>query len=319
MCIRDRIKTNECNLMDNWQSEIEKCKLENDNSIKIEVPFIKSRTAKKVVRLRELIELGNKYNNELLTLADQLKTEQADFQKSSWEIHKLYKLPEDVETQLIQKSQKKGIDVVHALNANIPRVAEDEVRQAKGEYDLGDISIQAQTVSEEMLSAYSKLDKTLESLKQAFELRQTEIQKEKKQIKQDITRLRALLDSEIQLQAKNVLRIEELEAKTLVCEVLPKNVIKDCAPLKVRASKMETEMNILEARTQLLFKQIQKIMDENQSDESIKAQKDSVKAMKEAAELRAQEDSYVEAEEVMPVPELPKELKPMHHLKEKVN
>ena len=47
----------------------------------------------------------------------------------------------------------------------VPRVAEDEVRAAKGEYEVSDISIQAQTVSEEMLSAYKKLDQALESLK----------------------------------------------------------------------------------------------------------------------------------------------------------
>ena len=44
---------------------------------------------------------------------------------------------------------------------------------------------------------------------------------------------------------------------------MPKNAIKDCAPLKVRASKMETEMNILEARTGLIFKEIEKLMSEN--------------------------------------------------------
>ena len=34
-------------------------KLENENSIKVEMPFIKERKAKKVHRLKELIELGN--------------------------------------------------------------------------------------------------------------------------------------------------------------------------------------------------------------------------------------------------------------------
>eukprot|EP00828_Plagiopyla_frontata_P004669 TRINITY_DN1174_c0_g1_i3.p1 TRINITY_DN1174_c0_g1~~TRINITY_DN1174_c0_g1_i3.p1 ORF type:complete len:433 (-),score=86.23 TRINITY_DN1174_c0_g1_i3:14-1312(-) len=313
----EQIKTNGCNEYDDWQYAIEKYKLENENSEKVEVPFIKERKAKKVARLRELIELGNQYDAEMLALVEQLKAEQADFQKSSWEIHQLYKMPDDTAIELLQKG-KKQIDVVRALNANIPRVAEDQVRSAKAEYDIGEISIQAQTVSEEMLSAYKRIESALESVKQAFELRQQEIKKEKDQIKEDITRLRALLDKEIQVQNENLLKIEEIQAKILVCEVMPKNAIKGCNPLRVRANKMQTEMTILEARTQLIFQEIEKLMDENQSAEQIQAQKESVRAMKEAAALRSEEDSYVYQEEVMPPAEPPKELKPIHHLKEVV-
>ena len=41
--------------------------------------------------------------------------------------------------------------------------------------------------------------------------------------------------------------------------------------------------------------------------------------MQEAAALRKEEESYIYEEEVLPASEPPKELKPKHHLKEKVN
>ena len=47
-----------------------RCKLENDNSINVEVPFIKERRAERVKRLKKLIELGDQYDTELLTLVE---------------------------------------------------------------------------------------------------------------------------------------------------------------------------------------------------------------------------------------------------------
>ena len=43
---------------------------ENDNSINVEVPFIKERRAERVKRLKKLIELGDQYDTELLTLVE---------------------------------------------------------------------------------------------------------------------------------------------------------------------------------------------------------------------------------------------------------
>lgn len=51
------IKELKCNNVDQWQSVIEELKLQNQNSIEIEIPFLQNRKAKKVERLKQLMAL----------------------------------------------------------------------------------------------------------------------------------------------------------------------------------------------------------------------------------------------------------------------
>jgi len=63
----------------------------------VEIPFLKERKDKKVARLKQLIDFGDHFAAEMMTLVNQLKAEQGDFMASSWEIQQLYKLPKDSE------------------------------------------------------------------------------------------------------------------------------------------------------------------------------------------------------------------------------
>jgi len=118
-----------------------------------------------------------------------------------------------------------------------------------------------------MYTAYHKLEGALVTLQQSFDRREKDIVKEKNDLKDDITRLRGLITAEYALQNENNAKITELADKIAKCDHLPKDTVKDCGPIKVRIAKMETEMTILEARTDLIFKEVEKIMKENQSPE----------------------------------------------------
>ena len=77
---------------------------------------------------------------------------------------------------------------------------------------------------------------------------------EKNQIKEDIIRLRAMITNEHGIQGKNAEKIAEVEAKIAACLDKPTSIEKDCEPLKTRAAKLNTEIDIMNARTNLLHK-----------------------------------------------------------------
>ena len=110
-----------------------------------------------------------------------------------------------------------------------------------------------------------------------------------------------------------------MEGKIGACAGKPTNVEKDCEPIKMRAAKMNTEIDIIMARTMKLYKQIGELMDENESDEEIGAKRDQVAAEKAAALEKAEEMTYIVEEDpsTRPGPYVdPQERKPVHHLKE---
>ena len=94
----------------------------------------------------------------------------------------------------------------------------------------------------------------VEDLKSAFEYKQDEVREEKRQLKEDIIRIRALLAGEEAIQGRNAGKIGEMEGKIAACADKPTSVEKDCEPIKMRAAKMNTEIDIIMARTMKLYK-----------------------------------------------------------------
>ena len=109
-----------------------------------------------------------------------------------------------------------------------------------------------------------------------------------------------------------------MEGKIAACDGKPTNVEKDCEPIKMRAAKMNTEIDIIMARTMKLYKSLGELMDENESDEEIGAKKEEMAAERAAAQEKAEEMSYVVEEDPStragPYTD-PEERKPIHHLK----
>ena len=65
-----------------------------------------------------------------------------------------------------------------------------------------------------------------------------------------------------------------MEGKIGACANKPTSIEKDCEPIKMRAAKMNTEIDIIMARTMKLYKQIGELMEENESHEEIGAKKE---------------------------------------------
>ena len=63
-----------------------------------------------------------------------------------------------------------------------------------------------------------------------------------------------MVQNEEGIQAKNTEKIAEIEAKILACEGKPTNIEKDCEPIRIMAAKLNTEIDIMNARTNLLTK-----------------------------------------------------------------
>ena len=84
-----------------------------------------------------------------------------------------------------------------------------------------------------------------------------------------------------------------MEGKVVACTGLPMSVEKDCEPIKMRAAKLNTEIDIIMARTMKLYKQLGQLMEENESAEEIAAKKDEMEAERKAAEKKAQEMEFV--------------------------
>ena len=59
-------------------------------------------------------------------------------------------------------------------------MAKDELSEAKTQYEVADISIQAEAARDEMESAALKMQKLVEDLKSAFEYKQEEVKEEKR-------------------------------------------------------------------------------------------------------------------------------------------
>lgn len=56
------------------------------------------------------------------------------------------------------------------------------------------------------------------------------------------------------MQASNAAKIAEIEGRIAGCAGKPMNIEKDCEPIKMRAAKMNTEIDIIMARTLKLYK-----------------------------------------------------------------
>eukprot|EP00828_Plagiopyla_frontata_P035150 TRINITY_DN45_c0_g1_i2.p1 TRINITY_DN45_c0_g1~~TRINITY_DN45_c0_g1_i2.p1 ORF type:complete len:408 (-),score=90.93 TRINITY_DN45_c0_g1_i2:186-1409(-) len=313
-CVKS-IKELKCNNLDQWQSVIEELKLQNQNSIDIEVPFLKNRKAKKVERLKQLIGTTDQFDGEMLEIVGKLAAQQGELLKGAFEVNAMYKLPKPEPVEFVQQD----INVPASLNADVPKVAREEITKAKSQYEVADISIQAEAARDEMESAAMKMQKVIEDLQQSFEFKQNEVREEKRQLKDDIIRIRALLANEQAIQDRNTAKIGEMEGHIGACAGKPTNVEKDCEPIKMRAAKMNTEIDIIMARTMKLYKQVGQLMDENEEDSEIGAKKEQIAAEKAAAKEKAEEMSYIIEEDPSsragPYVD-PQERKPVHHLKE---
>eukprot|EP00828_Plagiopyla_frontata_P030412 TRINITY_DN395_c0_g2_i1.p1 TRINITY_DN395_c0_g2~~TRINITY_DN395_c0_g2_i1.p1 ORF type:complete len:391 (-),score=95.16 TRINITY_DN395_c0_g2_i1:103-1275(-) len=303
-----------CNNIDQWESVIHELKLENENSLTIEIPFLKQRKLKKQMRLRELIQVSDAYDQEMLEIVTQLELEHQSVIQTIKEIEIMYKLPKHIpeQTGFVQQL----VNVPASLNTNVADVAGNELTEAKTKYEIADESIQAQTVMNEMISAGKKIQQSMVAVAKAFEAKQKELFEEKQQLKDDIIRIRALITHEEGIQAKNTEKIAEFEAKILACVGQPTNIEKDCEPIRIMAAKLNTEIDIMNARTNLLTKQINFLVELNQSPEQIKEYKEGINAAAQAASDRAAEMEYVTGEIIYEAPQDPKEKKPIHHLKE---
>jgi len=157
-------------------------------------------------------------------------------------------------------------------------VAKEGLTKARNEYEVADISIQAGAARDEMESAAIKMQKVMEDLKAAFEFKQSEVREEKQQLKDDIIRLRALLANEDAIQAKNAAKIAEMEGRIGACADKPTSTEKDCEPIKMRAAKLNTEIDIIMVRTMKLYKAIGILMSDNESTGEIGAKKGEMDA-----------------------------------------
>ena len=71
----------------------------------------------------------------------------------------------------------------------------------------------------------------------------------KEQLKEDIVRARVLVSNEKQIQERNKGKITELKVRLEACKGMPTNLVKDCEPMRVTASKLATEIEIIQGRT----------------------------------------------------------------------
>jgi len=60
-----------------------------------------------------------------------------------------------------------------------------------------------------------------------------------------------------------------MEANIQSCTGMPTDILKDCDPIKVNASKLLTEIDIIQTRTLLLQKHMGTLVEENLSKEHI--------------------------------------------------
>lgn len=185
----------------------------------------------------------------------------------------MYKLPKHIpkQTEFVQQL----VNVPASLNTNgyllqlflndsiVPDVAGNELTEAKTNYEIADESIQAQTAMNEMITAGEKILESMEAVKKAFEAKQKELYEEKEQLKEDIIRIRALITHEEGIQAKNTEKIALFEANITACEGKPTSIEKDCEPIRIMAAKLNTEIDIMNARTNLLTKQINFLVEQN--------------------------------------------------------
>ena len=86
--------------------------------------------------------------------------------------------------------------------------------------------------------------------------------------------------------------------------------------MRIRAAKLDTEIQIMDARTNLLYTQITELMKMNQSLQQFKEYFTGVGTAAAAAGARANDMTYVNQLPDYVLPEDPKERKPIHHLKE---
>ena len=61
-----------------------------------------------------------------------------------------------------------------------------------------------------------------------------------------------------------------METKIKNCQGKPTNIEKDCEPLRVNGNKILTEIDIVNARTLLLHKEVSKLLLENYTPEELK-------------------------------------------------
>ena len=103
-----------------------------------------------------------------------------------------------------------------------------------------------------MHEASLNMGKTLKSLQAAIDAKSKKTLNEKKKLKEDIIRLRALISNEHDIQKKNEQKINELKAKIKNCKGKPTSIEKDCLPIKMKGDKLKTELEIVNGRTLLL-------------------------------------------------------------------
>ena len=76
-----------------------------------------------------------------------------------------------------------------------------------------------------------------------------------------------MLINENKIKEKNSLKIKEMESKIEKCSGKPTNIEKDCEPLRVNGNKLLTEIDIVNARTIILHKEVSKLLLENYTPE----------------------------------------------------
>eukprot|EP00828_Plagiopyla_frontata_P003746 TRINITY_DN1121_c0_g1_i4.p1 TRINITY_DN1121_c0_g1~~TRINITY_DN1121_c0_g1_i4.p1 ORF type:complete len:398 (-),score=92.46 TRINITY_DN1121_c0_g1_i4:161-1354(-) len=312
----DYIKEQKCNNIDQWQSVIEELQLENSNSIEIEVPFLAKRKQEKIEKLKEVLLTSEDYDNRLIKIASELQEHKNGLVESSRQITVMYKLPDEIDENSFVEKQA---NLAATLNSDVPDVAKQELAKAKQQYDIADQSIQAQTAQNVLKSASEKLIETLEHLQKAFEQKISDLRAEKSQLKEDILRLRALLANEQAIQDQNTQKISEVQQRIEKCKGKPTNIEKDCEPIKLRAAKLYTEIDIINSRTTILSKELETLMTQNINvDEVLKQKQEEQKWLAEQQAQEQEEFSFLRDEKQngnqSQAPYDPEEREPIHHL-----
>eukprot|EP00828_Plagiopyla_frontata_P030081 TRINITY_DN3903_c0_g1_i2.p2 TRINITY_DN3903_c0_g1~~TRINITY_DN3903_c0_g1_i2.p2 ORF type:complete len:320 (-),score=88.77 TRINITY_DN3903_c0_g1_i2:85-1044(-) len=278
-------------------------------SNEIEIPFLMKKKQEKVERLKFLLKQSENFDKNFLRMKKQLKANQDELLEDSRQIKAMYKLPDEKpQTQLIQK---EDVD-----NAEAPDVAKQQLQQAREQYEIADQSIQAQTAKNVLNSDAQKLTETIAQLEHTFSLKANQLNKEKHQLKEDILRLRTLLENEQALQQKNNATILVLQGNVDNCEGKPTNLKKDCDPIFLHQKKYQTEAEIVGQRNNFLFKELDLLAWENNYNPAEQVIKSGDLENKEAEEFRllAEEESANNTEVAVTTAHEPKERHPIKHL-----
>ena len=107
-----------------------------------------------------------------------------------------------------------------------------------------------------------------------------------------------MLQNEVNKQAANNERIGKLQEQIDGCKDMPTDELKDCNPIRVNASKLLTEIDIIQTRTDLLNKHLGTAVEDNLSADQVQQHLQNIIDAKSEKAKQEQIDSYLKDPEV---------------------